>query len=334
MQHVRLITFDIFGTLLDWQSYVEEAFPGRYDAFLKASAIRQMPGPDFMNYRHLLHDVALSLTPRASEQSLDFFADGMGFAKPFADSRAVQHLSRMAMIGVVSNSDYRHLVDVQKTLGVAFDVSVLAEELRAYKPHDAAWDLVYDTVTRKLGFDVKHWLHVAAYTDFDLLPAKERGIRTCFIPRPGGSPATEAESLPADLICSDLWQLAAKIAELNGAPVRYEVTAKTDTEATAADFVNWMRYEHGPELLEIRSCQQFQVVRLGPCEVRCEYVFSTEQALEEYIAGPAVELRKKGRARYTEAQVAFSRQVGGFGPGYSQRRRTDFMPKPRVGAPQ
>src|SRR4051794_40386704 len=112
MHGIRLITFDIFGTLLDWQGYVDQAFPGRYQAFLAASADRQNPGQELFPYRSLLYDVAMDLAPRASRAVLSFFADGIGFAKPFTDSRAVQSLSRLAMTGALSNCDYRHLVDV------------------------------------------------------------------------------------------------------------------------------------------------------------------------------------------------------------------------------
>jgi putative hydrolase of the HAD superfamily len=327
MNHIRLITFDLFGTLADWQSYVEQAFPGRYGIFRRAMAERQEPGRATFPYRNLLYEVGMDLGtrgPRPAREELSFFADSLGFAKPFADSRAVQFLSHMAMTGAVSNCDVRHLVDVQKTLGVVFDVTCVAEDLRAYKPYPEAWDAIHDLVTKKLGFDRRSWLHVSAFADTDLAPAKERGVATCFLPRPGGSEAAEAESIGPDYSVSDLWQLARLVAEVNGAPVRYEVTATTRTPEIAADFSHWLRYDHGPELLAVRACQSFQLLRLGPTTMRCEYIFTNKAALEDYLKGPALEMRRKGRERYSEQDVTFERSDSELEAGYCHRERLDF----------
>ncbi len=324
MSKIRLITFDIYGTLLDWQSYVEEAFPGRYQAFLRASAARQSPDRPFLNYTQLLAEVAGELSQLASPALTQFFSTGIGLAKPFADSRALQHLSSMAMIGCVTNSDYRHLADAQKSLGLAFDVTIMAEDLKAYKPHAAAWDQTVDFVTKRLGYDKSSWLHVAAYTDFDLNPAKERGVTTCFLPRPGGSEALDAERLPADHVVSDLWQLADLVQSWNGCPVRYEVEAQAQDSATASDFLQWMRYEHGPDLLGVRGCEQFQAVKFGELTIRCEYVFANQAALDDYLAGPATAMRQKGKDRYGDTRVRFTRKTGELASGYRHRTRQDF----------
>lgn len=326
MSKIRLITFDIYGTLLDWQTYVEEAFPGRYQTFLRASAVRQSPNRPFMTYTHLLAEVAQEMSQLASPALTQFFSTGIGLAKPFPDSRALQHLSSMAMLGCVTNSDYRHLADAQKSLGLAFDVTIMAEDLKAYKPHAEAWDQAVDFVTKRLGYDKSAWMHVAAYTDFDLLPAKERGVTTCFLPRPGGSQALDAERLPADHVVSDLWQLADLIQNLNGCPVRYEVEAEARDAATAADFLSWMRYEHGPDLLGVRGCEQFQAVKFGERTIRCEYVFSNQAALDDYLAGPATAMRQKGKDRYGDDRILFTRKTGELRSGYRQRTRQDFGP--------
>ncbi len=326
MSPIRLITFDIYGTLLDWQSYVEEAFPGRYQAFLRASAARQGPKLPFLTYTQLLAEVAQEMSQHASPAMTQFFSTGIGLAKPFADSRALQHLSSMAMIGCVTNSDYRHLADAQKSLGLSFDVQVMAEDLKAYKPHAEAWDQIVDFVTKRLGYDKASWLHVAAYTDFDLVPAKERGVMTCFLPRPGGSQALDAERLRPDHVVSDLWQLADLVQGVNGVPVRYEVEAEAKDTATAADFLSWMRYEHGPDLLTVRGCEQFQAIRFGERTIRCEYLFANQASLDEYLAGPATAMRQKGKDRYGEDRVKFTRKTGELASGYRQRTRQDFGP--------
>lgn len=326
MTLIRLVTFDIFGTLLDWQSYVEQAFPGRFAAFLGESAERQEPGRAMLPYRRLLFDVGTVLDRRAAPAALNFFADSFGYAKPFTDTRALQSLRPMAMLGAVSNCDHRHLLDVQKSLDLLFDLSLLAEDLQSYKPHPEAWDAAFDHLTRRLNFDRRSWLHVSASEHFDLAPAKERGIRTCFIARPGGSTSEAIQRLAPDHAISDLWELVDLVGSINGAPVRYAVRALCADEGVARDVHAWIEREHGPELLGVRGCQAFTVLGLSPREIQCEYLFTNQAALDDYARGPALELRQKSQSRFAPGAVRFERSTATVLGGGHRRARTDFAP--------
>lgn len=324
MKAISLVTFDLFGTLLDWQAYVEDAFPGRYDIFREASQERQQPGTQVLPYRNLLYEVALDLSPRVSREAMQFFAEGIGFAKLFPDWGAVQTLSAMAMTGAVSNCDFRHLVDVERALGHVFDFAVIAEEIKAYKPHAEAWDQILEHVTKKLGFDRREWLHVSAYVETDLAPAKERGIQTCFLPRPGGSRPEEA--LSPDLTADSLWELVEHIESRNGRPVRYSVKAACASPEVATDYIDWLTKEHGPDLLHVKGCQSFSVFEIGPTEVQCDYLFTSGAALSDYERGAAIELRRKGAERFPNGEVALTRSHATLHASVVQRGRSDFFP--------
>lgn len=266
MQPVRLITFDVFATLLERQSFLE-----------------------------------------------------LGLLKPHADSRAVQHLARMAMTGCIGG-DAAHLLDVQQSLGLAFDLPLATSSFAG--GHD--WDAMVHSVTQRLGVGKDEWLHVSALVDDDLRNAKERGVRTCFVPRPGLADGLAATEVAPELVCSDLWQLADQIAAANGAPVRYTVRAKARTANIAHDFAHWMRYEHGPDLLTVRGCQSFDVALVSETEIHCSYLFTNKAALDQYYAGPAKIMRDKGRSRFAEADMSFERAEATVLSGFGVRARSDW----------
>lgn len=324
---IKLVTFDVYGTLLDWRAHVERFFRGRYVAFLQESAVRQGPEAPFSAYRPLLEAVAAAVAPEASPEKRRLFAETIGTAPVFADAPALQHLQRMALVGCAVNCDWRHHADAQRGLGLVFDVATLAEDWGAYKPHASAWDAIVARVEAQ-GIKRSEWLHVSAYHDFDLIPAKERGLITAFLPRPGGSDATAAMDARPDVVVSDLWQLVQWVEERNGRPVRYAVTAACRDAETAREFLHWMRYEHGPELLSVDGFLRFDVVCRSATELVCEYELVGAGALRRYLDGLATAFRAKGRERFSEAAVTFTRSESSLGGGFARRSPRDFTTPP------
>src|SRR5581483_7475372 len=117
-------------------------------------------------------------------------------------------------------------------------------ELEAYKPTDRAWDRAIQIVERR-GYDRNRWLHVSAWDDYDLAPAAARGIRTAYLPRPGGVPPQQV-----DARFDDLLHLARSFADAKHGPILYEVECKAKDVETMQRFVRWMQDEH---LAQIRA---------------------------------------------------------------------------------
>ncbi|MFI5301581.1 MAG: HAD family hydrolase, partial [Polyangiales bacterium] len=140
LESIDLVTFDCFGTLVDWRS----ALPAlgcdmdRLPIFLQESQRRQRPGrrdAKFLAYRSLLEEIGAVLRPDKSIEEIAAWARGFG-ELPFFDDAipAVRLLGDTVAIGVVSNCDALHQLDVSRRLGRPWDIVAIADELGAYKP--------------------------------------------------------------------------------------------------------------------------------------------------------------------------------------------------------
>ncbi len=325
LSDIRLITFDVFGTLLDWRSGVESFFPGKFLQFSQISEAHQnQAGSALLSYGSLLKSVGFEINPEITALDLDRFAAEFGAAPAFPDARALLDLRLLAQVGCISNSDMVHQYDVQRTLNFPWDVCLTVDQMRSWKPHGIAWDFALHHVIKNLGLEKSQWLHVSSFSFFDLEPCRRRGIQTCFIPRPGGGSAREAEITAPDLVVSDLFDLVSRLQQAKNGPWRYRVMATCGDDSIVRHFLHWMRYEHGTDLLKITGCSEFRVFQVGPLDVHCEYIFSTRHALDRYLGGMAKDLRAKGREIFAEAEVAFQRdETRLVGQGIGRKKR-DF----------
>ena len=326
LSDIRLVTFDVFGTLIDWRVPVEAIFPGKFLQFVRASELHQMqPGSAALTYSSLLKSVGNELNPVFDADQLERFAAGFGAAPAFADARALLDLRLLTQVGCISNSDLFHQQDVQRTLGMPWDLCLTVDAMRSWKPDDRAWDFALHHVTKNLGFEKSQWLHVSAFSNFDLEPCRRRGIQTCFLPRPGSGSARDAEMTGPSLVVSDLFDLVSRLQLAKDGPWRYRVMATCADEDIVQNFVRWMRYEHGADLLKITGCSEFRVFQVGPCEVHCEYIFATRKALDRYLGGAAQELRAKGREQFSEAEISFQRDETRLVCQGVARKKRDFI---------
>lgn len=306
---VDLVTFDCFGTLVDW----EQALPAldldasRMPQFLRESERRQRPNQrdaEFLSYRRILEEVGATLRPDADPEEVATWARRFGELPFFADvPPGIALLASVVDVGVISNCDALHQLDVTRRLARAWDVCIVAEELRAYKPLDRAWDRAVARV-QELGYDRERWLHVSAWDDYDLAPACARGVRTAFIPRPGG---VKPQSGGADLVAENVLELARSIADAKGGPIVYEVEALADTAQTLARYLAWLT---GVHLAEVRACdgvRRAEVLELDGLRARSVYRFDGRASLARYLERDAPRLRARGRELFGEDEVRYTR---------------------------
>lgn len=320
---IRLITFDVFGTLVDWRTGVEGFFPGKFPTFCGISERLQRES-GFTSYSALLKAVARELTPRGDTAWMALFANGIGSSPLFSDVRAIHDLKYLARIGCISNSDLIHQLDVQRSTGLPWDVAVTYEQMRGWKPSEEAWAAAERVILEQSGVEKSQWLHVSAFPYYDLAPCRERGIQTCFIPRPGGGSVMDADSTCPDLIVSDLYELVRMVQAAKDGPWRYRVKAVACDAAVQSRFMDWMRHEHGSDLLKITGCSEFRVFEIAPLEVHCEYIFSTQKSLDRYLNGAAMQLRAKGRELFDESELTFSRDESRLYYHGVARKKRDF----------
>lgn len=309
---VDLVTFDCFGTLIDWQ----QALPAlavdasRMPVFLRESERRQRPDrrdAPFLSYRTILEEVGSVLRPDLDPVEIARWARRFGELPFFADVPAgIALLGSVVDVGVISNCDAVHQLDVVRRLGRPWDICVVSEELSAYKPTDRAWDRAVQLVQER-GYDRERWLHVSAWDDYDLAPACARGLRTVFVPRPGG---VVPQLGGVDVTIADVLTLARTIADAKGGPLSYEVEAEAADNDTFERFAAWMCDEH---LAEVRACagvRRAELVQLDGVRARMVYRFESRAAYARYLERDAPRLRARGRELFREDEVKLSRSEG------------------------
>jgi 2-haloacid dehalogenase len=210
-----LLTFDIFGTVVDWRAGLRaDLAPSGlalgeddFDRLMDAQGVDEA-GP-FRTYREITAASlvqVLGLEPAAA----DVVGRNVGRWPLFPDSReALRGLLRLAPCVAMTNSDRTHGDQVQEQLGFSLSDWVCAEEVRVYKPSAAFWHAVAGRRGVTLG---PHWWHVSAHPDYDLQTAGGLGLTTVFVARPHARPG------PADHQVADLGQLAALVEQALKAP--------------------------------------------------------------------------------------------------------------------
>ncbi len=197
MMHPRdaaVISFDCYGTLIDWQSGARaavNAIPELVAVDTNALIARRLEVElevEHEHYRPYDQVLAISIQRTAAEFGIELddaaaksFADSIANWPPFQDAGGF--LKRLATVGtpmaILSNVTRDSLaVSVQK-LGATFDQFVTAEDVRSYKPDDNHWRELYES----RGIRPDQQLHIAGSIAHDIRPASELGATTVWVRR-------------------------------------------------------------------------------------------------------------------------------------------------------
>ena len=190
----RWLTFDCFGTLIDWRHGIrttgELLFPGQGEAFLDAYIPLEAEvesETSFKRYRAVLTET----TRRAANKlGVDLKPDDatalvstIPYWPPFADvGAALAQLRREGWkFALLTNCDRDLIAQTQRRLPASFDAVVTAEDVTAYKPNHAHFKLFQST----FGSSAGAWIHVAQSYFHDIRPAHELGITRIWVNRQG-----------------------------------------------------------------------------------------------------------------------------------------------------
>jgi len=201
-----LLTFDVFGTVLDWRRGTLEALAragspidaGRFDGVIDAQGRIEQAEPG-TPYREV---VARSLVEVAGAPPDAARAIGAAAGEwpLFPDSAAgLRRLSACAPCGATTNSDVAHGEAVQRQLGFRLAHWWCAEGVGRYKPDARVWEHAARDAGVAFG---SAWWHVSAYADYDLEVARRLGLTAVLVLRPHHRPGV------ADLVVPDLAALA------------------------------------------------------------------------------------------------------------------------------
>jgi 2-haloacid dehalogenase len=217
------ITFDCYGTLIDWEAGIAGGLQ-RILAAHGADAEREelleryareealLEAGSYVRYRAILAramiEVAegLGVVPTDAERA--WFGGSVGEWPAFPDTPgALARLAGRFRLGVITNCDDDLFAASNRRLGVTFDWIVTAEQVGSYKPDPRNFEVAFE----RLGLPRDRILHVAQSLYHDHVPAKALGLTTVWIDRRHdqfGSGATPPADATPDLTLPDLASLA------------------------------------------------------------------------------------------------------------------------------
>ena len=219
LKNVKAMTFDVFGTVVDWRSSIareakmmgeQKGFDFDWDNF--ADKWRAGYGPSMNKVRtgelpwtkiDVLHRMILdellseyNIT-NLTESEKHHFNRAWHRLDPWPDSvPGLTELKKNYVISPLSNGNVALLVNMAKYGALPWDTVLSAELAQHYKPDPEA----YQSTSEFLGFPIEQIMMVAAHKN-DLKSAKGQGMMTGYIPRPKEhGPNTTVDSNPEDYI--------------------------------------------------------------------------------------------------------------------------------------
>jgi len=208
-----IVTFDCYGTLIDWVSGIRDAFAraaaedgvsiSGNDVIRLYGEIEPIVERDYRPYRDVLTEtagrVAHALGWRLAFERAMFLVASLPSWKPFADTNPALERMRDAgsKLGLLSNIDDDLLAATRRHFTVDFDLVITAQQVRSYKPRHAHFVAAQERIGDQ------RWLHAAQSNYHDVVPTNALGIPNAWINRrdevalPGGIPGMELENLAA-----------------------------------------------------------------------------------------------------------------------------------------
>ena len=195
----KALTFDCYGTLIDWETGLYAALQPllrrggvtlkREDvlaAFARHESAQQATTPQ-MVYSELLAEVHRRLARewQVSEDEKEAVAFGKSVPDwpPFADTVAsLQYLQRYYKLVILSNVDRDSFAGTNRLLGVSFDGIYTAQDIGSYKPDPRNFAYLINKVA-ELGVLKRHILHTAQSLFHDHVPAQAAGLSSAWIDR-------------------------------------------------------------------------------------------------------------------------------------------------------
>nr|WP_321524103.1 haloacid dehalogenase type II [uncultured Cohaesibacter sp.] len=211
----KALTFDVYGTLIDWESGMVAGLKPLTDrvsrslsrddileahAYYESTTQRWTPSKKYYDllavvYRRLAEEWGVEVTWEECE------AYGLSVRQwpAFEDSReALAYLKQHFKLVVLTNTDNLSFSGSNTRLGVTFDGVFTAEDIGSYKPADRNFDYMLETLARR-GIEKHDILHTAESMFHDHAPANKHGLANCWIYRRFDKEGFGATMNPGDM---------------------------------------------------------------------------------------------------------------------------------------
>lgn len=230
---VKALTFDVFGTVVDWRSSVikelsefgkAKGVSADWDLFADKWRGGYAPSMDQVRKGELpwksideLHRMVLDRLLKEfditvlNEEEKVHLNKAWHRLDPWGDSvEGLTRLKESYIIATLSNGNISLLTNMAKRSGLPWDV-ILSSELAKHYKNDKE---VYLTALSLLDLQPEELMMCAAHQD-DLLAAQALGLKTAYINRPlefgPDKPNDATDDMPFDIIASDISDLARQL---------------------------------------------------------------------------------------------------------------------------
>jgi len=222
----QVLTFDCYGTLIDWEHGIWEALHSilaTHHVDLARDKALELYGEleteaergEYHEYKTVLKTVLKGFGSRLgfapTQTELQRFSESVKDWPAFPDSaRALQELKKKYKLAIISNIDDDLFAFSARRLHAQFGWIITAQQARSYKPSLNNFHLAFE----RIGLPQNKILHVAQSLFHDIVPAKALGLSTVWINRghnQEGFGATPPAQAKPDLEVPDLQTLAYKM---------------------------------------------------------------------------------------------------------------------------
>src|SRR5215472_2096851 len=193
-KQVSFVTFDVYGTLIDWDTGAFDAFnaEAERDGFtvdrdelipLFHEIQQQIQAGSYELYAEVLRRTAVQIAKRLGwplEPSRSgFLPDSVQRWMPFKETNSVlAKIAKAHKVGLISNIDDKLLGQTRRHIPIDFDLVVTAQQVRSYKPEPAH----FTECARRMG-GKRGWVHVAASHYHDVVPCVRQRVPVIWVNR-------------------------------------------------------------------------------------------------------------------------------------------------------
>jgi len=222
-ERFEVLTFDCYGTLIDWEAGILAGLRRVFDPrgiaaddedLLERYARHEaaIESGRYLRYRDVLagglRGVCAELGVEPSDEEAAAFGGSVAEWPAFPDSAgALARLAERFRLAVITNCDDDLFAASNRRLGVTFDFVITAQQVGSYKPSHRNFEVAFE----RIGAPRERILHVAQSLFHDHVPGKELGLATVWVDRrrdQPGSGATPPASATPDLAVPDMATLA------------------------------------------------------------------------------------------------------------------------------
>jgi 2-haloacid dehalogenase/putative hydrolase of the HAD superfamily len=194
---IEFVTFDCYGTLIDWELGVYDAFQKEADRdgftidrdalvprFIEVQ--REIQSGSYELYAEVLRRAAVRVAAELGwdlePSRANFLPDSVPAWPPFRETNAqLERFAKEYEIGVLSNIDDKLLGATRRHFRVDFDLVVTAQQVRSYKPDPAH----FNECARRIEGKKKKWVHIASGYEPDVAVCIKKRIPVIWVNRHG-----------------------------------------------------------------------------------------------------------------------------------------------------